>query len=268
MTGRLVETNGIRLFVAEAGAGRPLVFFHGLGWDHVLWRGAMETFGGRYRVIAGDTRGHGRSDKPDVPYTIDLYADDWAGALESLGIRQACLVGFSQGGMTAQMLAVKHPELISALVLAACTCASNPAGREKMEARIRAAETEGPAAAAKVAAQSIFSKGFMSANPGRIEEFVARRAAMEQAPLVHATRAGYGFDLTAQITQIRVPTLVIYGEEDTLTPPPVVRRVAEQIPGAQLVAVPGAGHMIPVEKPAEFFAALEAFLGKHYPPGG
>jgi 3-oxoadipate enol-lactonase len=268
LTERFVEANGITLFIAEAGAGRPLVFFHGLGWDHELWRGAIDTFSPRYRVLAGDTRGHGRSAKPDVPYTVQLYSQDWAAALKALGIEKACIVGFSQGGMTAQLLALEHPELVSALVLASCVCAANPAGREKMEERIRAGQAEGPAAAARAAAKSVFSAAYMSAHPQRMDEFVRWRAAMEQAPLVHATRAGYGFDVAERLKTLRVPTLVIYGEEDTLTPPPAVKRVAGQIPAAALVGIAGSGHMIPVEKPAEFTSAIEAFLARHYAPAG
>ena len=266
VAGRLVETNGIRLFVVEAGPGRPLVCLHGLGWDHMLWRGVMASFGARYRVVAGDTRGHGKSDKPDGPYDIPLFSADWAGALQSLGITQACLVGFSQGGMIAQTLALERPELIAALVLVSTSCRSDPAAHDKLEERIRRARTDGPVAAARLAAESVFSKAYMAARPEAIEEFVRWRAAMDQEALVHATRAAYGFDVAARLAGLTVPTLVMYGEEDALTPPPVVKRVAEHIPGSQLVGVAGAGHMIPVEKPAEFESRLDAFLTKHYPP--
>jgi pimeloyl-ACP methyl ester carboxylesterase len=266
VTDRFVDTNGIRLFIAEAGRGRPLVFLHGLGWDHSLWRGVMGTFADRYRVIAGDTRGHGRSSKPVGPYTIPLFTADWAGALKRLGVDRACIVGFSQGGMVAQRLAVDNPEMIAALVLASTACRSDPAAKDKLEERIRLGQAVGPVASARLAAATVFSKGFMAARPDAIEEFVRWRADMEQEPLVHATRAAYGFDVADQLQDARVPTLVIYGEEDVLTPPHVVKAVAAHVPGAELVGVAGAGHMIPVEKPREFDALLEGFLMKHYPP--
>src|SRR2546426_4531611 len=107
---RFVDTNGTRLFVMDRGRGRALVFLHGLGWDHTLWHGVTQAFAHEYRVIAGDTRGHGRSAKPDGPYTIALFAEDWFAAFKNLRVRQACLIGFSQGGMIAQTLAVQHPE--------------------------------------------------------------------------------------------------------------------------------------------------------------
>ena len=98
---RFVDTNGTRLFVMDRGRGRALVFLHGLGWDHTLWHGVTQAFAHEYRVIAGDTRGHGRSAKPDGPYTIALFAEDWFAAFKNLRVRQACLIGFSQGGMLA-----------------------------------------------------------------------------------------------------------------------------------------------------------------------
>src|SRR2546425_582262 len=195
---RFVDTNGIRLFVMDRGRGRALVFLHGLGWDHTLWQGVTQTFCDRYRVIAGDTRGHGRSAKPDGPYTIPLFAQDWAGALKNLRVQQACLIGFSQGGMIAQTLAVEHPEMVVALVLVSTSCRSDPAAHDKLEERIRVARAEGPVASARLAAGSVFSKAFMQAQPDAIEEFVRWRAGMDQEPLVHATRAAYGFDDPAQ----------------------------------------------------------------------
>jgi 3-oxoadipate enol-lactonase len=260
-----ITTNGIQMHLVEAGGGRPLVFLHGLGWDHTLWQSATARFAGAYRVVAGDTRGHGQSDKPAGPYTIATFAEDWHGALAALSMRGACLVGFSQGGMIAQWLAIHHPEDVGALCLVSTACRVNPAVREKLEERIRIARAEGAQAAARAAAQSIFSKGYADAHPEAIRHFVEWRAAMEQEPLFEATRAGGGFDLSSDLGGVSVPTVVVYGDEDALTPPAVVKEVAAAVPGAELVAVPGAGHMIPVEQPRRFEEIVGAFLDKHYP---
>lgn len=260
-----IATNGIQMHVADTGAGRPLVFLHGLGWDHLLWQSATRRFAGAYRVIAGDTRGHGESDKPAGPYTIATFADDWHGALAALGVRDACLVGFSQGGMIAQWLAVRHPEDVGALCLVSTSCRVDPGVREKLEERIRIARVEGAAAAAHAAAGSVFSSGYAAAHPDAIERFVAWRAAMAQEPLFEATRAGVGFDVSKELARVSVPTLVVYGDEDALTPPAVVKQVAAAVPGAELIGVPGAGHMIPVEQPERFEQIVGSFLDKHYP---
>lgn len=262
---RWVPTNAITLHAVDVGQGPPLVFLHGLGWDATLWASAARRFDDRYRVIAGDTRGHGRSDKPAGPYSIDLFAADWLELLDELRIERACLVGFSQGGMIAQVLALEHPERVAALVLVSTACRSDPSAKEKMEERIRVAQMQGPVAAAKLAAASIYSKRFTDARPDVVERFIAWRAAAEQGPLLEATRAVYGFDVSARLSAVQAPTLVMYGDEDALTPPPVVRHVADCLPKPELVCVSGAGHMIPIEQPQEFESRLDAFLERHYP---
>src|SRR5665213_2826208 len=108
MKTRMISTNGIRMNVVESGQGRPVVFLHGLGWDHEMWLPFMGKLADRYRVIAGDTRGHGRTDKPPGPYSIQTFSDDWHGALQGLDAKSACAVGFSKGGMVAQTLAVQR----------------------------------------------------------------------------------------------------------------------------------------------------------------
>jgi 3-oxoadipate enol-lactonase len=261
---RRVRTNGIALRAVDVGRGRPLVFLHGLGWDGTLWASAARRFADRYRVIAGDTRGHGQSDKPPGPYSIDLFAADWLGLLDELGIDRAGIIGFSQGGMIAQVLALEHPERVAALVLVSTACRSDPGAKEKMEERIRLARTEGPAAAARVAATAIFSKRFTDARPNVIQGFIAWRTAAQQDPLLEATRAAYGFDVSARLSAVQIPTLVMYGDEDALTPPPIVRYVADCLPRPELVCVAGAGHMIPIEQPEAFESHLGAFLEKHY----
>jgi 3-oxoadipate enol-lactonase len=262
---RVVRTNNIRMHVAEAGQGPPLVFMHGLGWDHTLWRPAMARFSEHYRVIAADTRGHGLSDKPPGPYSIDLFAADWHGLFSALGIQRPCIVGFSQGGMTAQAIAAKHPRDVGPLFLVSTACRSDPSVREKLEERIKQSKIDGPIGAARIAAKSIFSAAFASAHPKVIEDFIAWRAAMDQAPLIEATRAGYGFDLSGRLKAVSVPAKVVYGEEDVLTPPAVVKQVAAALPAADLEGVPGAGHMVPVEQPDSFYKILASFLQQHYP---
>jgi pimeloyl-ACP methyl ester carboxylesterase len=262
---QVVRTNNIGMHVAESGDGPPLVFMHGLGWDHTLWGPAMMRFSDHYRVIAADTRGHGVSDKPAGPYSIDLFAQDWHGLLKALELERPCIVGFSQGGMTAQVIATRHPQDVGPLFLVSTACRSDPAVRDKLEERIKQSQIDGPVGAARIAAKSIFSPAFAAAHPEVIEDFIAWRAAMEQPPLIAATRAGYGFDVSARLKAVTVPAKVVYGAEDVLTPPAVVKQVAAALPAAELEGVPGAGHMIPVEQPSVFYNILASFLEKHYP---
>jgi len=168
--------------------------------------------------------------------------------------------------MIASVLALEHPEQVAALVLVSTLCEADPDIETKLEARIQAARAQGAVAGAIVGARQIFSPRFMETYPDAIERFVRWRASMAQEPLFEAARAVYGFRLCERLREIRVPCLVMYADEDAITPPAVVRRLAASLPGAQLVGIPEAGHMIPVEKPEEIAAVLNRFLAVHYPP--
>ena len=259
---RLVDTNGIRLNVVQAGSGPALVFLHGLGWDHQLWNDAISRYADRYHVIAGDTRGHGESDKPAGPYSIRQFADDWRGVLDALGIDKARLVGFSQGGMIAMQLAADQPERFAGLFLAATRCRvppPPPGPRVDRAAKLRA---EGPVASARDSARLIFSPTFMATRPDYIDAFVNQRAAAPAEPLLAAMQAGAGFDVCGQLGRYAGPCTVVAGSADLLTSSDAVAEVAEAIPGAQFELVEGAGHMIPVEQPAVFYSLLDAFLAR------
>ncbi|MEP4378464.1 MAG: alpha/beta fold hydrolase [Alphaproteobacteria bacterium] len=261
---QLVPTNGIEMHMVEAGDGPPLTFIHGLGWDEQMWVPALERYSGSYRCIAGDSRGHGLSSQPAGPYTMAQFADDWAGALASVSALPGCVVGLSQGGMVAQALATRAPHLIDALVLVSTTCKADPQTAANMSERLESMHQTGARAGAEIAATSIFSEGFRAANPGYIEAFIDARAAQPQAPLISAMAALQDFDYSAGLEALDIPTLVISGSEDALTPPDAVREVADHIPGAELVEMPGAGHIIPAEQPEAFYAIIDRFLSRHY----
>ena len=262
-TERRVATGRLMMNILEAGRGPTVLLIHGLGWDHSLWNPTIERFAPRYRTIASDTRGHGATDKPEGPYDMEMFAHDYAALADVLGITRQCVVGLSQGGMIAQKLAVMRPDLVSALVLVSTSCKSDPSLRTNMEARIAAMEKAGPEAAAAIAAESIFSPSWRSANPQALQKFIAWRGSMPTAPLNAATRALYDFNLSGDLPRIAVPTLVVAGSEDVLTRPKGMEEIAALIPGAKYYLIPGAGHMIPVEQPVPLAALLDTFLKTH-----
>jgi 3-oxoadipate enol-lactonase len=260
---RRVATGRLTMSIVEAGSGPAVLLIHGLGWDRSLWNPMLERFSPRYRMIAADTRGHGLTDKPDGPYDMAMFARDYAALAEALGLTRVCVIGLSQGGMVAQNLALLRPDLVSALVLVSTSCKSDPSLRDNMEARIAAMDQAGPKAAARIAAESIFSPGWRAANAAALARFVAWRAAMPMAPLNSATRALYDFNLSADLPRISVPTLVIAGAEDVLTRPKGMEEIAALIPGAEYRLIANSGHMIPVEQPERLAALLAEFLEKH-----
>jgi 3-oxoadipate enol-lactonase len=248
------------MFCVEAGSGPPVVLLHGLGWDSSLWFPTLTQLAMQHRAIAADTRGHGESDKPEGPYSIAQFADDWAALLDHLRVRKATLVGLSQGGMVALALAISRPELVARLVLVATACRSHPDAKANMEARIAALADAGPEAAAQIAAESIFSTTWRQQNPEELARFLHWRCLAPAEPLTAAMRAVYGFDLSSGLPHIRVPTLVVAGTGDTLIPSAASQQIADLIPGAELHLLPDAGHIIPVEAPDAFARLLQDFL--------
>ncbi len=258
---RKVVVDGTLLHVAEAGSGPALVFFHGLGWTHALWAAAFDRYADRYRVIAGDTRGHGQSGKPEGPYSIARFAADWTGALDALGVENPILVGFSQGGMIAQQMAVNAPSRYKALFLACTTSATNPVGFANMAARIKAMETEGAAAAARVALESVFSPAYRSTHAAQMEQFIRWRAAADQASLASAMLATRDYDVRAALGSLSMPRRVVCGGADALTPPARVAETASAL-GSVLHTMEGSGHMAQIEQPGRFYAELDSLLSE------
>ncbi|MFM9883968.1 MAG: alpha/beta fold hydrolase [Burkholderiales bacterium] len=256
---RNLTVGDTHLHTAEAGAGPALVFFHGLGWSHALWAGAFDRYADRYRVIAGDTRGHGDSGKPPGPYSIAQFAEDWTRALESMNVRDAILIGFSQGGMIAQQMAVSAPDHFMGLFLACTSCAANAAGFANMEARIKAMQSEGPEAAARVALGSVFSEAYQAAHPAQTEQFIRWRAAADQPSLVAAMLATKGYDVRAGLATLRMPTRIVCAGADSLTPPARVAAVAQGL-GVPMHTIAGSGHMVQIERPVQFYSELDTFL--------
>lgn len=257
---RRIRTGRLAMLAVEAGEGPPVVLIHGLGWDSSLWFPILAALAPRHRVVAADTRGHGESDKPDGPYSIASFADDWVALLDALQVRAATIVGLSQGGMVAQALAIARPDLVARLVLVSTSCRARPGARDAMESRLVALAEAGPEAAARLAAESIFSAGWRARHPQQLARFLNWRLLAATAPLVAATRALFDVDLSASLPGIGVPTLVIAGSGDTLTPIEAMQEIASLIPSATLHELPEVGHMIPVEAPTRFSELLQEFL--------
>lgn len=262
---RRIDVGRLTMNAVVAGNGRPIVLIHGLGWDNTLWGRQVERLSDRYKVIAGDTRGHGGTDKPAGPYSIDQFAEDWAALMDHLALGQALVLGFSLGGMIAQRLALMRPDLVGALILASTTCRVPESSRNHMEERISAMRAAGPAAAAQVAARSVFSEAWRDRNPDRLASFVAWRAGQDHTALVEAMRATADFDVTAELGNVNVPTLVLTGTGDTLMPPSAQSLIGQYLPAAQSASI-AAGHMISVEEPDQFDLILENFLARHWSP--
>ncbi|MBE2275778.1 MAG: 3-oxoadipate enol-lactonase [Rhodobacteraceae bacterium] len=237
--------------------GRPLVLIHALGLRLDIWDGLVARLP-RHRILRFDLRGHGASDIPPPPYAMGALIRDAERLMEHFAMTEAVVLGLSIGGLIAQGLAVKRPDLLRGLVL------SNTAARIGLAAqwqdRIALVRAGGLAAIAEPTLERWLGRGWRE-NPvmpilrdmflaGSAEGWIGCAAAI----------AGTDFYETAAL--LRLPTLALAGTNDGSTPPDLVRETAELIPGAQFRLIRGAGHIPVLEQPADYADAVQAFLAR------
>ncbi len=254
-----MSANEIKLYYEAAGQGQTLAFIHGLGSSTRDWERQIPAFSQDYQVVAFDLRGHGQSDKPAGPYTIQMLAGDLAGLLDGLQIDSAHLVGISLGGAVGLQFALDHPARVRSLALVN----SGPSlggtleqARQEIERRVGIVRQLGMRAMGQNLAQNLFPDAQQAAMR---ETFIERWAENDPDAYIEATRSMLGWNVTPQLGSIHSPTLVLVSEKD-YTPLAAHQAYAALLPDAQLMVIPNAHHAAPVERPDEFNAALRGFL--------
>ena len=249
-----------QLKVTLQGQGAPLLLSHALGLDGGMWDGLAAGLAARHEVLRYDHRGHGGSAVPAGPYDMDALVDDAARVVREWGAGPVVWVGLSLGGMVGQGLAIRHPELVRALVLANTTSRYPEAAQAGWAQRIAAVEQGGLAAIADMVMERYFHAGFRAAQPESVAAFRAtllRGSAAGYAATCHAVRA---VDWTDRLARIACPTLVIAGALDAGAPVAMSQAIAGRIPGARLEVLAEASHLSVAEQPAAFAALLDGFL--------
>jgi pimeloyl-ACP methyl ester carboxylesterase len=270
MLSRKVEVNGATFQVREAGAGPPLLLVHGFPLDHRMWRHQIEHFSSTHRVIAPDLRGFGGSTVTPGKVTMRQFADDLAALLPALGENQpVILCGLSMGGYIAWQFVEHHRSKVAAIIV--CDTKAAPDTNEARVARLEAAdrlEREGTSFLANNMVPRLFGKLLADDPPEYVRETIAvmlntdpRAAAAAQRGMAERE------DYRPHLHRIDLPTLVLCGEQDIISPAAEMRAIATEIPGASYVEIPGASHMAPLEKPEPVNAAIGAFLNQLAPPG-
>lgn len=239
----------------------PLVFLHGIGGAARAWRGQLDFFGDRYRAMAWDMPGYGGS-APLPAVSIATLADALQDFLREVGATKPILVGHSIGGMIVQQWLTKHPDIAAAVVLAQTSPAFGKADGDWQKEFIGARLGPLDRGETMVSLAPTLVRELVGDNPDTSGMEIARdcMAAVPEASYRASMLALLGFDQRSALKNIAVPTLVLSGSKDKNAPAPMMAKMATYIPSATYVELEGVGHLVNLERPAAFNAALDSFL--------
>ena len=257
-----IDTADNALAHADVGRGLPVVLLHAFPLNRSMWEPQIAALFGECRCIVPDLRGFGNSPQGG-PYTMDRFGDDVIALLDALLMEQAVIAGLSMGGYVALDIWRRHRKRVRALVLADTRAgADTPEGLQKRAELIALAKNEGAAAVAEKQITGLVGKSTRDKQPELVDRIRSVMAGESVAGIVGALEAMRSRpDSTPLLAGIDVPTLVVVGEEDAITPVKEARVMHEAIPGSRLEIIPEAGHLSNLERPAAFNAALSDFVG-------
>jgi 3-oxoadipate enol-lactonase len=264
----MLDVNGTQLYYEDSGGdGEPILFSHGLLWSTELFAPQVEALRGRYRCIAYDHRGQGRSDKPPGrSVEIETVYEDAVALIARLGLAPCHFVGLSMGGFVGMRLAARRPELLRSLALLETSADPEPPeNAPRYRAMATVARFLGLRFVAGRVMPIMFGKSFLT-DPARAAERSAwrKRLLHNERSIYRAVNGVIDRKAVAQeLYRIRTPTLVLVGEEDRATVPAKAEAIHARIAGSRLVRLPRGGHSSTVEEPELVNAALSAFLAEH-----
>ena len=258
--------DGTRIHYEVIGFRRhaPVLFVQGLGAEKNSWNLQRAALALRWRTVALDNRGAGRSDKPEGTYDLEQMADDAVAVLDHAGIESAHVVGLSMGGAISQIIALKHPNRVRSLTLVATACRNHPWREELLRSWAETARTHGMGAVGKEAARwMIGPRSFRRLLPalgwlGPLQLFNPAGAFVSQVQAILQTTN----ELTDELSNIDCPTMVVVGNQDVLTPRGDAEEIASRIPTAELVIISGGAHGLHIEHASTFNRVLLDFLGR------
>lgn len=257
----IARVDGTGIGYDDIGRGHAVVFLHAFPLDRTMWAPQTSALAGRYRCLAIDARGFGES-PATPPFDMDRYADDVVAVLDAAGVERASVVGLSMGGYIAFALWRRHPQRVRGLVLADTRATADaPDTRARREELIDLARTAGPNAVAERQLVGVLGKTTRERRPDIVATV---RAMMTRAGVDGSVGALQAMlarpDSTPILPTISVPTLVIVGDEDPITPPKEARAMSNGIRESRVEILSGAGHLSNLERPAAFNAVLGEFL--------
>lgn len=261
---QILEANGIKINYRldprnDSDPDAPVVMLsNSLLSSYPMWDDQMEVLMEHFQVLRYDTRGHGGTDAPEGPYSIDIFVEDVIGLLDGLGIQKVHFVGLSMGGFITQLLAAKYPDRVISATLCDTACVMPPASL--WNDRIETAETEGIEALISGTLERWFTAPFHSTGVEAIDKIRNMIRATGVQGYVNCCKAIRDMDQCHILADIKTPTNIIVGEDDPACPVSAAETLHAGIAGSKFVVLKNAAHLPNIEKKHEFNAALIGFL--------
>jgi 3-oxoadipate enol-lactonase len=249
------------LTAVRTGQGGDIVLLHSLLADRHAFDPILPALAAKHCVTLINLPGFHGSQPPMLPL-MDAYVAAIEDGFQEFDIaNDAVLIGNGFGGTVALAFALAHPERIAKLVVSDAAAAFPPEGRKQFEVMAAKVSEGGLGAIAEIAAKRVFSPSYLAAHPDLIDERKRVLMAIDPKAFQAACKILQEADLTPMLHRLAVPTLVVCGEFDQATPPPLNKAIVEKAPGARYVELPGCGHCPPLEQPEQFLAAIKQFVG-------
>jgi 3-oxoadipate enol-lactonase len=261
-----VQTRDISTAYRICGAGPWLVLSHSLACDHTMWEPQIETLARSFRVLAYDTRGHGRTSAPPGPYSLEMLAADLKALLDALAIDRCHFVGLSMGGMIGQTFALAYPGVLRSMVLCDTSSGFPPGTDAAWEARVRQAAEGGMSSVVAPTLERWFTPETHRSRPDVLAAFARQIEATPTEGYTACSRALVKVDTTTRLNELDLPVLMLVGARDIGTPVSMARVIHEGIRGSELAVIDGAAHFPNIERTAAFDEVLLDFLGRHAAP--
>jgi 3-oxoadipate enol-lactonase len=259
-----INANGISMnYTLDGPVSAPVVTLsHSLAANLSMWDPQMKALTARYRVLGYDTRGHGRTDAPAGAYSLGQLADDAAALLRALRIERTHWVGLSMGGMIGQQLALTAPERFLSLVLCDTSSRIPAEAKPLWQERIATAETRGMEPLVESTIGRWFTAPFCERRKDVVDSVRAMIRSTDPRGYAGCCHAISALDLTDRLSTIKLPTLIIVGEDDPGTPVAASQAIKDKIAGSELEILKSAAHLSNLEQPEAFTAAVTSFLAR------
>jgi len=250
--------------VEESGDGPPVILVHGLGLNRQMWQWQIPALEARYRLIRYDLLGHGESRQPPDPVSLSSFSEQLSTVMSGVGLKRAAIIGFSLGGMIVRRFVMDYPDRVTALGILNSAHDRTQAERDAIMQRVQQAAAHGPAATVDAALERWFTPSF-SKSRSDILDLIRQWVTANDPnifPQIYKVLAEGDAEIAEGLSAIECPALVMTGEEDFGNSPDMTSRMAESIPNAEAVILPGLRHMAVVEAPDRVNGLLLRFLDR------